>query len=88
MWTYYSILWAVSLLNVLRCLAQIGSLSPQLEGVWNVVWLINRFGESILKDCRGARKWHLPHSLGQTACCSPFLGHGLMDEWTGGRQDR
>jgi hypothetical protein len=46
MWTYYSLVWAVTLCNVVRTSIQlIGSASSSHShvGLWNVLWLITRF---------------------------------------------
>lgn len=50
MTTYYCFLWAVSLLNLIRCCTQIAQTQ---EGgphvVWNLLWLTNRFGMVLLE---------------------------------------
>jgi len=42
---YYAILWAVTLLNVLRCLLQVAQAVRSNPGPWNALWLTMRFGE-------------------------------------------
>jgi hypothetical protein len=54
MWTYYSLVWAVTLCNVLRTTIQlIGSASSGHNDVrlWNVLWLITRFIMVMLEVC-------------------------------------
>lgn len=44
MLVYYAFVWAISLLNLMRCLAQL----VPATGAWNLLWLAARFG-----GCRG-----------------------------------
>lgn len=47
--TYYGFLWAVSLLNILRCLTQIAQTGHKDPVAWNVMWLLTRFGMVLLE---------------------------------------
>ena len=51
MWTYYCLVWAVTLANVLRTLFQLIASSPSNPDVrlWNVLWLITRFIMTMLE---------------------------------------
>lgn len=52
MWTYYCLVWAVTLCNVLRTAVQlIGGASSEHGNVplWNVLWLITRFIMTMLE---------------------------------------
>ena len=44
MTTYYAFLWAVGLLNVLRCAAYIGQVESSRPLLLNLLWLLTRFG--------------------------------------------
>ena len=48
--TYYGFLWALTALNVLRCLVQIGTAGGSAHtGLWNGLWLLARFGMVLLE---------------------------------------
>lgn len=66
MTTYYSFVWAVTLLNLLRCMTQIAQTANQQPVLWNVLWLITRFGEPWGRIVAGCR-----HCCEVPACC-PF----------------
>jgi hypothetical protein len=54
MLVYYASLWAISLLNVLRCVLQMTSNSGASTGhaaLWNACWLLTRFGMIMLEAC-------------------------------------
>ena len=45
MWTYYCLVWAVTLCNVLRIIVQLAASSESHShlALWNVLWLLTRF---------------------------------------------
>lgn len=47
--TYYAFVWGVTLLNLLRSVVQIAQANNQQPVLWNVLWLITRFGGWRLK---------------------------------------
>jgi len=49
MTTYYGFLWAITLLNALRCIAQIFQMGGSHVTSWNIMWLITRFGMIMLE---------------------------------------
>lgn len=61
MWTYYGLVWAVTLCNVLRTIIQMG-VGDNHTGVrlWNVLWIITRFVMTMLEV------WNSPPSRAAT----------------------
>ena len=53
MWTYYCLVWAVTLCNFLRTAFQLIGSSPDHPDVrlWNVLWLLTRFIMTMLEVC-------------------------------------
>ncbi|GMH35208.1 hypothetical protein BSKO_03076 [Bryopsis sp. KO-2023] len=48
--TYFAFLWGVTTLNILRCLVQLAQTEETgRSDLWNVLWLFNRFGTSLLE---------------------------------------
>ena len=45
MTTYYSWMWVVGLLGVVRSVMQMAEASAPHPGLYNIVWLVTRFGE-------------------------------------------
>ena len=52
MTTYYSWMWVVGLLGVVRSVMQMAEASAPHPGLYNVVWLVTRFGEGSLSARR------------------------------------
>jgi hypothetical protein len=48
MTTYYAFLWAVGLLNVLRCLALLAEAESSRPLLLNLLWLLTRFGNAFV----------------------------------------
>ena len=49
MWTYYCLVWAVTLANVLRTVIQLLSRRSGSVELWNVLWLLTRFIMTMLE---------------------------------------
>jgi hypothetical protein len=47
MGTYYGFLWAITILNLFRCILQMArnGTSSIHASLWNTLWLLTRFGE-------------------------------------------
>lgn len=47
MGTYYGFLWAITILNLFRCILQMArnGTSSTHASLWNALWLVTRFGE-------------------------------------------
>jgi hypothetical protein len=47
---YYGFLWAITILNLFRCILQMArnGTSATHAGLWNAFWLLTRFGEQVL----------------------------------------
>lgn len=43
--TYYGFLWAITVLNLFRCILQMVQTGSSHATPWNVLWLLTRFGE-------------------------------------------
>lgn len=59
MGTYYGFLWAITILNLFRCILQMArnGTSNTHASLWNTLWLLTRFGE-----------YHCTHPV-LNACC-------------------
>lgn len=60
MWTYYCLVWALSLCTFAHtCLQMAGTVRDGSEHLhlWNVLWLINRFVMVTLEVCTAAMYW-------------------------------
>lgn len=53
MGTYYGFLWAITILNLFRCILQMArnGTSSTHASLWNALWLVTRFGECALQTC-------------------------------------
>eukprot|EP00879_Flechtneria_rotunda_P031093 GHRR01033937.1.p1 GENE.GHRR01033937.1~~GHRR01033937.1.p1 ORF type:complete len:253 (+),score=57.96 GHRR01033937.1:385-1143(+) len=49
MTTYYCMLWAITVLNLMRCILQMTQNGVQYLGLWNLFWIITRFGMMALE---------------------------------------
>ncbi|KAK9817983.1 hypothetical protein WJX72_005332 [[Myrmecia] bisecta] len=49
MTTYYGFLWVVTLLNVLRCFVQVAASEATHPVLWNLLWMLTRFGLVMLE---------------------------------------
>eukprot|EP00877_Chromochloris_zofingiensis_P011606 jgi/Chrzof1/669/Cz01g24150.t1 len=47
--TYYGFLWAITVLNLLRCTVQIAQTGASHIVLWNLLWLLARFGMILLE---------------------------------------
>lgn len=49
--TYYAFLWAITLLNLVRCILQMtrNGTTATHAALWNAFWLLTRFGEQELE---------------------------------------
>lgn len=64
--TYYGFLWAITILNVARCILQMTRSAGTSTGhatLWNMMWLLTRFGEGY------TRSWHAVCLLTAPAGC-------------------
>jgi phosphatidylserine/phosphatidylglycerophosphate/cardiolipin synthase-like enzyme len=43
--TYYGFLWGSTVLNLFRCILQMVQTGSSHATLWNVLWLLTRFGE-------------------------------------------
>jgi hypothetical protein len=43
--TYYGFLWGITVLNLFRCILQMVQTGSSHATLWNVLWLLTRFGE-------------------------------------------
>lgn len=43
--TYYGFLWSITILNLFRCVLQMTQTGSNHSTLWNVFWLLTRFGE-------------------------------------------
>ena len=64
MTTYYVFLWVVSVLNIVRCFVQMAEVEERSPVLWNVLWLMTRFGAY----------WH--DSMLKAASSLPVAVHG------------
>jgi hypothetical protein len=53
MGTYYGFLWAITILNLVRCILQMArnGTSSTHASLWNALWLVTRFGECAAHTC-------------------------------------
>lgn len=48
MGTYYGFLWAITILNLFRCILQMARNGTTHAPLWNAFWLLTRFGTAPL----------------------------------------